>query len=299
MDDNDFAATEVPRKRGGWLVRKLANASIAEVIVCGMVLYLSVVLFFSIIEVVVPYDFVGREIDAPKVAGQEGGKVWARANFGETLYFNFITILTIGYGDFAPVGAGRFLAILEAVIGTGIIGLTIAALTAKLMSAPRDAVVFSRFGYYSEQDERFLVIFVNTTHSPLTNFAICDYFKLGGDWEVTPAVRSPYVTQAVQTFFICAVPISELTTKLREGDALRVGISTRVGDATFATAIEYKAKDIVVIPNRDALTSYDGFWKPALHSKEFLRMFHYRPEGARSLVEYVGNRRPAGMKTTP
>lgn len=38
-------------------------------------------------------------------------------SFIHSLYFSGVTLLTIGYGDIVPIGIGRFLALVEALIG--------------------------------------------------------------------------------------------------------------------------------------------------------------------------------------
>lgn len=213
----------------------------------------------------------------------------AAAHWWDIVYFNFVSILTIGYGDFRPNGGGaRLITVFEALLGTGILGITLAALTAKFLSPPKNAVVFSRYAYYCTEDEKLLVIFLNTTRSRLVNAEISSYFKLGGDWDVRPSVRSPFVTNAVQTFFTDSVHEQELVRSLDEAsDAFRFGISGQLGAASFSAAIEYKPSDIMVLRNRDELIDYPGFWNVDLKSTTFQKMFHYRPANASTLSEHV------------
>ena len=216
----------------------------------------------------------------------------------DIVYFNFTSILTIGYGDYSPNGGGaRFITVLEAILGTVILGITLAALTAKFLSPPQDAIVFSRYAYYCIDDEKLLVIYVNTSRCRLVNVEISSYFKLGGDWEVRPSVRSPFVTRAVQTFFTDVVHEDDLVRLLNDSsDAFRFGISGQLGGASLSVAIEYKPTDIVVIPNRDPLTAYPGFRDVDFHSPELEKMFHYRPASALSLSGHVATKkRPPGQ----
>ena len=106
--------------------------------------------------------------------------------------------------------------VLEAILGTGVLGITLAALTAKFLSAPKNAVVFSRHAYYCTEDDNFLVIYLNTTRSRMVHAEISSYFKLGGDWMVGPSASSPLVTRAVQTFFTDFVPEDQLVDLLNE-----------------------------------------------------------------------------------
>jgi hypothetical protein len=245
----------------------------------GFALYVALVLGISIIE----WCF------------HRSGDVWVKTDGGspvvwwDIVYFNFASILTIGYGDFTPNGnAARFVTILESVLGTGILGITLAALTAKFLSPPENAVIFSKHAYYCTDEARFLVIYLNTTRSRMVNVEISSYFKLGGDWVVRPAERSPFLTRSVQTFYVDCVPEEDLAKALNaDSDALRFGISGQLGATSFSVAIEYKPTDIIVLRNRDTLTSYPGFWDVDLRSPEFKEMFHYRPANARTLMEHV------------
>ena len=169
----------------------------------------------------------------------------------------------------------------------------LSALIAKFLSPPKDAVVFSKYAYYCREPEEFLVIYVNTTNNRVVNAEITDYFKLGGDWSILPASKTPLITRAVQTFHTVRWPVDDIIERLDTAnpisrrDAFRFGISGQIGNGSFSTAIEYGSDDILVIPNRDELTAFAGFWFPDFEDAELQRMFHYRPKAALTLVEYV------------
>ncbi|WP_379971088.1 ion channel [Ectobacillus sp. sgz5001026] len=40
-----------------------------------------------------------------------------RETVGTTMYFSAITLFSVGYGDITPIGFGRFIAVIEALIG--------------------------------------------------------------------------------------------------------------------------------------------------------------------------------------
>lgn len=275
---------QLPRRRTGTHVKWLADASAFKVLWAGLAAYLLVVFAFSLIEIISLHQ--GKPL-----VFYQGSNPPKNADEWQIVYFNFVTILTIGYGDFTPRGFGQFLAVSEAIIGTGVVGITIAALTAKFLSPPRNSVVFSRYGYYCTEDQRFLLIFVNTTKNLLINAEMCSYFKLGGDWGVGLPIRSPFVTQAVQTFFMDQVPPNEIVDKLQDGDVFRFSIAGRIGGTDFSTAIQYSPEEIIVLPNRGKLIAYPGFWNFDFTSEEFIKMFHYRPPEAPTLVEYVASKR--------
>ncbi|PLR71326.1 potassium channel family protein [Bacillus sp. UMB0728] len=48
-------------------------------------------------------------------AGAEGGTFFQRLETG--FYFSAVTLFSVGYGDISPIGIGRMIAVLEALIG--------------------------------------------------------------------------------------------------------------------------------------------------------------------------------------
>ncbi len=289
MREEDSSQCILPANRTGSIVRWIDSVSLISIVFLGVATYLAVVLGCSIIE----YG-----------CSRPPEQTWVKStdrvveSFWDILYFNFITVLTIGYGDYVPNGTGaRVLAVVEALLGTGIITLTMSALIAKFLSPPKKAIVFSRYAYYCRDQEMFMVIYLNTTQNRVVNADQSAYFKLARDWDVTPPARSPLITRAVQTFYTVRVPEEEIIDKLNlddpndPRDLLRFGISGLIGGGAFSVAIEYAPAEIVVLPNRDALTAYPGFWNVDLKDPQFPTMFHYRPEGSPTLIEYVQNSR--------
>jgi hypothetical protein len=167
----------------------------------------------------------------------------------------------------------------------------VSAVTAKLIAAPTNAVVFSELAYYCLDRQRFLIVFVNTTRNLLVNVDISSYFKLARDWPVVAPIRTPFIGRSVWTFFVQQIPESDLTAKLKDGDILRCALSGQVGSTTFSAAVEYPTNRILVIPSRDPLTNFEGFIEANLASLDVARMFHYRPSGAPTLAAFVAIKR--------
>jgi hypothetical protein len=272
----DFASQVLPTRRRASFVEFVSDRSFWQIAGAGLLLYLGPVILFSAFEAALAcsgHPVVYRQ-DAP-------------ADIWEIPYFNFITIITIGYGDLRPIGVGRLFSVIEGVLGVGVFSLLVAALTAKLLSPRTESIVFSRFGYYCTDQQRFLLIFVNTTNSILVNVDMTSYFKLGGDWAVRPPIRTPFVTKSVQTFFLDREPLDGIIAQLADGDVFRFGITGSLGISAYSTAVEYRADEIIVLRNRDALTAYAGFRSPDFRSEDISEMFHYRPDGALTLAEHV------------
>jgi len=77
-------------------------------------------------------------------------------DFFEIVYFNFITILTVGYGDITPIGIFRLLAVFEALYGVAILGLIIGVVIIKITNPSLDSIVFSRYCFYAKNEKSFL-----------------------------------------------------------------------------------------------------------------------------------------------
>ncbi len=295
MDRNDTRLCQLPKRRTALRLEWLASLPLWGIGAVGLLLYVVLVATISGAE----WASFHFGISRPWVC--TSGEHRSVVQLSDIAYFNCISVLTIGYGDFVPSGGwARLVTVLEAILGSGILGMTIAALTAKFSSPPQNAIVFSRFAYYCTEDRFILIIFVNTCHSRLVNAEMSSYFKLGGDWVVRPSIRSPLVTGAVQTFFTDRLIEEELVQRFNDkSDVFRFGISGLVGGASVSVAIEYEPADILVIANRTELINFQGFWadKVDFQSSEFRKMFHYQPPDSKTLLEYIKDKRaPPGMQ---
>lgn len=274
---SDFASTTLPKSRASLFIEVVAARSARTILLAGLCLYIFPVAIVTLAEYFWPSTLVFHADETP-------------ASLGELWYFNFITILTVGYGDLHPVGMGRCFPVAEAAFGMLVFSLLIAAFTAKVMSAPRNAIVFSRYCYYCTDQQMILLIFVNTTRSILIDADMSSYLKLGGHWLVTHSIRSPFKTRSVQSFFIRSVPLDDLVKQLQVDDVFRFSISGKLCGAVCTAAIEYDVNNILVLQNRDKLTQYHGFIEPTFRS-DISEMFHYCPENAVTLIDFVANKR--------
>ena len=98
-------------------------------IVGGLCIYLLLgllwAMLFASVEIVDPaaFEYTGREIDSPR---------------GHFLYYSFVTLTTLGYGDIAPVHpVARTLAYLEAVAGQLYIAVLVAGLIGRYIAGSR------------------------------------------------------------------------------------------------------------------------------------------------------------------
>ncbi len=262
----DTIVQDLPRRRTGKIVSRVGRQKLLTLTAFGVTLY------FGVAVVVSGIEFAAQSAGCPLVANganAEGVAWW------DILYFNLITILTVGYGDLHPVSFGKALSVAEAFVGVGLFSVLVAVFTVKALMPPANTIVFSKHAFYCSELERFLIVFVNTTNRRLGIVAISSYFKIGGDWPVTPHVTAPLMTQSVQTFLVDKVSQAQLIEELREGDCLRVGIDAKTDFSSFSTSIQYSTDDILVIANRRRLIEFfEPRWDPDFTSPEFLKAFH-------------------------
>lgn len=275
---------QLPKGKQGRFLKFVDDRSFGVLVFYGLITYVGVVLFISMIEIVALKCF---DVKWVEVKGK------GTIDVLNVIYFNFITILTIGYGDISPIGFGKILSTLEALFGVGWFAGAISLLTVKALRPTEKTIVFSRYAYYCLDEQRFMIIFLNTSIARLENCSISSYFKLGRDWAVTPAIAPPFLTTAVQTFFVDQHDEKEIKHNLMEGDCLRVSVSGNLMGSEVAASVQYKPNEILVLQNRDFIAKYEPFWHPNFEDPEFERMFHFKPEGAETLVEKFGMNQPS------
>ncbi|MFC0190337.1 ion channel [Fictibacillus aquaticus] len=76
------------------------------------VIYLTVIIGFGLLFTVT--GLLGLPV-LEGAAGFSEGSLWVVLH--ETVYFSASTLFSLGYGDILPIGIGRFIAIVEALIG--------------------------------------------------------------------------------------------------------------------------------------------------------------------------------------
>ncbi|MGD6854197.1 potassium channel family protein [Bacillus infantis] len=75
-------------------------------------IYVTVMIGFGLIYVLMEQN--GTQV-LRESAGAEGGTFIQRLETG--FYFSAVTLFSVGYGDISPIGIGRMIAVLEALIG--------------------------------------------------------------------------------------------------------------------------------------------------------------------------------------
>lgn len=272
------ASIVLPENYTNRFINFINGTSVTRLLIYGVLLYASVVIFSSIL-------FYGFATFGHDVIAKDKIPV---KNLGTILYFNFITILTVGYGDLAPVGVGRFLAVLEALTGVGLFGLIIGVVIIKFTNPSDNSIVFSRYCYYALDEKKFFIHFVNTNKKPLINVEMSYVVKIG-NWKVRPSITSPYVGKSVWTFFLPDVlPMEEFgNLSLRKDDGFKFGLKGSYGFANYVCYIKYFLDEILVIKSRDLITKLPILEDPVFGSQELEEAFHYTTEERKTFKEYA------------
>lgn len=268
----------LPLKRRPSLSERLDKLSIWGILGRGLALYCGTALIFTIAE---------------KYVGLNGNINKTDLSSLDLLYFNFISILTIGYGELVPLAIFRIFVVTEAIVGLMIYSLMVSVFTLKLLLPKKNTIIFSRYAYYCVDDNAFLIIYLNTAKQFIANLETTWYFKLNEDWQTRPPIRVPFITNSVQTFYLkIETAFDALVPQLHPFDCLRVGLSGSLGMSTNFTSVQYDLADILVIQNRTPLTQYEGFYSvdSSLGTSEFERMFHYCPDDCPTLKDRLSNK---------
>lgn len=226
----------------------------------------------------------------------------------DLMYFNFVTILTVGYGDYTPVGWGRLIAVTEAFLGVGMFGTFVGVFVVKLMLPRRNAIVFSKCCYFVENTKRFVVVFANTMDMPLVNAEMCSVLKIGrGGWVVRPSYTAPYVGDSAWSFATCSLgeydqnyakeledsePFIEVDLTgqhIYTDDGVKFGISGSYGFTTFSAAKKYEFTDVYVISRREDL-DLEALRERRLYQRRFRKAFQKAPQNATRFLDYAVKR---------
>ncbi|GAA0442708.1 potassium channel family protein [Virgibacillus sp. AGTR] len=98
--------------RGGKVQKRLRESGFSlELFYALLIIYCIVIVGFAVI-----YFLLSME-GIILVENGELRQVNALGSMIHSLYFSGVTILTIGYGDITPIGIGRFIALIEALVG--------------------------------------------------------------------------------------------------------------------------------------------------------------------------------------
>lgn len=83
----------------------------SEVFYALLIIYCIVIIGFGLIYFILSFQHVTL------VEGSDLKEVSVIGSLVHSFYFSGVTLLTIGYGDITPVGIGRFIALIQALIG--------------------------------------------------------------------------------------------------------------------------------------------------------------------------------------
>lgn len=268
--------------------------SIIGLLALGFVVYFVVVLLFTTVEMLLTWA------GWPMVQQLIGNRPVSVTRFPDLVYFNFVTVMTIGYGDLTPTGWGRLIACLEAVTGVAILGALVSAAVLKLTLPRRSTVVFSRFCYFTQDDARFVLTFVNTSRTHIVNADMCSMLKLGrADWVVRPSFRAPYVGFSAWTFSVNSLteylsPEEIETQDLRRltiypDDGLKCGIEGALGVASFSSSVKYDLSECWVLQKKADLPT-KTLQDPKWGTTEFERAFHFVPDTRVKFIDWAEQR---------
>lgn len=297
---SDDASTKIPRRQTLSAVEYVGRRSIRRLVGEGLCLYLGIVLAVTCLQRLLIQ--AGFQV---VVYGSSPVRGWLHL-----IYFNLVTVLTIGYGDYAPVGAGRVMIAVEALFGVGLFGTLIGAVVVKAMLPRRDSVVFSRYCYFAKQEQRFVLQFVNTTTTRLVNVDMCSLLKLGRVNKIhQSAYRTPYVgksgwtmtvnglkeyldasqvdaVRAERTSLLDAIDSFLSKVTLYEDDGLKFGLTGSHGFSVFSTSKKYGLDECLVVETRGEIP-VDVLREPDFKSPEFVQALHYVPKNKQTFLEYA------------
>jgi hypothetical protein len=208
----------------------------------------------------------------------------------QSFYFSFITQLTIGYGDFAPIAYAQTVAVIQGILGVLIIGIWAGVFVAKwFTSGDKDSIYFANWAGYSIAEERFFILFVNRNVDDLVDANINAVVRLSSYDPIPPHVNPPYIGKSAWTFGLQTVSIKTLAEmQLYDDDGIKVSISGTAGMTRCTNWKRYRLSEIYVLPDRgyywqDKFTNpkfdddfYDEFDQPKARGAEAFLKFDFK-----------------------
>ena len=194
----------------------------------------------------------------------------------QAFYFSFITQLTVGYGDLAPLGYAQPLAITQGILGVILVGIWAGVVVAKWFTAgSRESILFADWAGYSLKDQNFFVLFVNRRVDDLFNANINVIIKLAGHNPVRPSVAPPYIGRSVWPFKLSDVPLplealAEL--QLEAKDGIKICISGTAGMTRCTNWKKYSLDELYVVSSLEYYEK-DEFEEPRF-DRDFFKEFN-------------------------
>lgn len=276
-----LGTTRLPGRKTNKFIRLVDKLNYWHLLLIGMSIYGAVVLITSGV------CYLGAHCGHVLI-DMTGG---ATPTFRDLVYFNFANILTLDHGPFSPIGAGKVITILEALVGVALLGVVISVVVVKLTNPSKNSIVFSKYGYYAIDTQSFFIIFVNTNRAPLVQAEMSLVIKTGFHWPIGSPIMAPYIGESAWTFFVGGpFPKSKIANLVLQGgdhDSIKFGISGSYGFANFASAMRYTFKDIIVVPSREPFEQDPIYDKPEYSSPEFVKAFHFKPEDSLNFYDYA------------
>ncbi|MBY7142751.1 two pore domain potassium channel family protein [Virgibacillus sp. NKC19-3] len=97
--------------KAGWRMEMRDSRFSAELFYTLLIIYSTVIIGFGLIYFIISFHGIIL------VEGERLREVSILGSIIHSVYFSGTTMLTIGYGDITPIGIGRFIALIEALIG--------------------------------------------------------------------------------------------------------------------------------------------------------------------------------------
>lgn len=164
-----------------------------------------------------------------------GGKALNETTFLDALYFSFVTISSLGYGDIHPVGFSKFLISVEVFIGLSYMGILVAKVTSRRLSYHVQKLFSSDV---QKQLDDYSVNFENLGREVLVVMKL-----IGQAYQITPGeakvddkreVLSRFSDTLNRFHAICERLSGYLVTEIEEGSLLNVvpgGSVCKVGES--------------------------------------------------------------------
>lgn len=106
--------------------------------------------------------------------------------FFKSVYFSFVSFLTIGYGDVAPIGCGKLILFFETILSIGYTASFSAVIAYQLLKRPNDVIISKKFylrksqkdGHHGQDNYDIIIRIGNKGDQLIDCRGVIEFFKI-------------------------------------------------------------------------------------------------------------------------
>lgn len=273
---------KIPPKSGlpapkGWMVHHLDRVNFKIIILYILCAYFGMAAVFA-----GGYYFINKA----------NGPIFSQlctqqTSISECAYFSLVTQSTLGYGDLAPIGLAKFVAVFQTFFGILLSGAIVGIIVLKMTKPSYDIIKVTPAIYYHKPEGRFFIRLINNSSIQLNHvdalFSIFENEKIHhNDSQVIPIIYSkhPFLVG-----FTCPIEtLKDIYKKSTKNWLILVSMSFNYGFGTLVKSMSYADDKIFVINSLNDI-DLEVIWGKEETKTSFKNVFENYPTNPMKLLD--------------